>query len=973
MEERSCRFFSMAPIKPSHLPLTALCAVLLAMAPTTSVAQQPDLNQLFEEASKAFGEEQYASAAKTIETILAQVAQSSAPVSGPIEQLRFSLGLAYLLDGKPAEAEKAFEACIKQFPNGEYTSRCYLGIGRARLAADTDEARKKAIDPLRRAAADPKLRTEAGLSLGTVYSQLNQEADALKVFRSLMGSDIRTPAQTIAAVEVVSLLAATGKMEDLVPYLDRLIRQTGVRNAIAWYTNQVIISADELVGAGNYDPALVIYRSILPRNQILTIQREALGDLRKEVTRLEGVVKAEEKLPLTRRTNAYELLGNLKTAVETTEKALKMVEDHADLDAALLMRRGRCLYYLHRYDEALLSFRTIRTKHPQATDIQAAAYAEIAILHELKRTPEIVKLATDYIAKFPDAENAESIFFLVGEALIQEGDWKRVYDWYRGIQEKFPQSANLERAIASQGMALMSDGQFSDAALKYAELLKSFPSGDYAEESLYRIAMCYFLTNDYKNTLSSCKDYLDKYPNGKFAGDILYRLSFIDFQNKEEDKSDEILQNLGTYAEAHRDDAAAGAMFALIGDVWSQKKKKIQEVGQEKATDNALSYYLKAVWSPVQTPDITKYAMDQATSIMMGRKDYEGVAKLHGEFIEKYPDGELAMLSAAQIATVKIRQKDAEGAATYIGTVLKGRIGNPEDEQAENLIDLLLRAVVPKLKRPTEEQIQEVEEKVVKMLDEIVGGNQSSTANARIYYARAKVRAMFKDYAKSDLYLNGIATGNEPSELSPQLLAVCAEMLLKNGDLDKAEEMFKRLRDKYQNSFFSDAGPVGLGRVALARDQGEEALTLLDVALENKSSSRMYEAMEAKVRALMLLNKLDDAEKLALEVIGTKQAGRELIAKSYLNLAQIARLRAKAAAGEEQRNLLISANSRYERVMTAYKSVPEAAADAFIGRAEVLREMNNNADADATLDLLIADPKFEKTAGAKKARQLRGK
>src|SRR5690606_20411525 len=124
---------------------------------------------------------------------------------------------------------------------------------------------------------------------------------------------------------------------------------------------------------------------------------------------------------------------------------------------------------------------------------------------------------------------------------------------------------------------------------------------------------------------------------------------------------------------------------------------------------------------------------------------------------------------------------------------------------------------------------------------------------------------------------------------------------------------------KYQNSFFSDAGPVGLGRVALARNQGEEALALLDAALENKSSSRMYEAMEAKVRALMLLNKLDDAEKLALEVIGTKQAGRELIAKSYMDLAQIARMRAKSAAGDDQRNFLISANSRYERVMTAYK------------------------------------------------------
>src|SRR5690606_38530044 len=124
------------------------------------------------------------------------------------------------------------------------------------------------------------------------------------------------------------------------PYLDRLIRQTGVRDAIAWYTNQVIIVGDELVQKKSYDPALMIYRTILPRAEILTIQREALQNLRAEVETLSARAKQEEKLPLSRRTNAYEQLGSLQTAVGTTEKALALIEEHEDLDAALLMRRG---------------------------------------------------------------------------------------------------------------------------------------------------------------------------------------------------------------------------------------------------------------------------------------------------------------------------------------------------------------------------------------------------------------------------------------------------------------------------------------------------------------------------------------------------------------------------------------------------------------------------------------------------------
>ena len=41
------------------------------------------------------------------------------------------------------------------------------------------------------------------------------------------------------------------------------------------------------------------------------------------------------------------------------------------------MRRGRCLFNLNRFEEALVCFRTIRTKYATSPDAQFAAYAEI--------------------------------------------------------------------------------------------------------------------------------------------------------------------------------------------------------------------------------------------------------------------------------------------------------------------------------------------------------------------------------------------------------------------------------------------------------------------------------------------------------------------------------------------------------------------------------------------------------------------
>ncbi len=90
------------------------------------------------------------------------------------------------------------------------------------MLQDTPEKKQQAIEALKNAAKDPKYRSEAGLWLGQVYTDLGKHDEALKVFRSLMGSDVRTPQQTTAAVEVIGLLADTGKLEDLTAYLDRL-------------------------------------------------------------------------------------------------------------------------------------------------------------------------------------------------------------------------------------------------------------------------------------------------------------------------------------------------------------------------------------------------------------------------------------------------------------------------------------------------------------------------------------------------------------------------------------------------------------------------------------------------------------------------------------------------------------------------------------------------------------------------------
>ncbi len=962
--------------KTHSIPSALIACTLVGLVPAARVeAQAPaaapaapvapaTLNRMFNEAETAFAEKKFDEAVAKIQELLKLLGDKK---DAPLELLYFNIGLGHLLGEQAAEAEAAFTECLKRFPKGEYASRCYLGIGRAAMMQETPEKKERALEALKVAAQDPKFRSEAGLWLGQVYTDLGRHDEALVVFKSLMGSDVRTPQQTNAAVEVISLLADSGKLEDLVLYLDRLINQAGVRDAMAWYTNQVIVKADNMVANQSYDSALAIYRSIPPRNEIIAIQKSALDSQRRDMGILERRVESEKNKPLNQRTSASELLNAIKPAVELAETALAAIEEKAALDPALLMRRGRCLYYLDRYEEALVCFRTIRTKYGESEDAQPAAYAEIILYSKLKDVAKLQELCDAYLRKFPKADNIEQVATLAGEVLIQGGNWPEVRKFYARLIKDFPKSENLDRFTFFQGLGYFQEGEFKESTPIFAKFVKDYPDSQHLESALYYVAMSNFLTNNYKETLSSIKEYLGKFPDGRYAGDLRYRLAFIDFNDKDVDQTDKLIKDLTTFLDQHPDDEAAGSMLCLIGDAW-KKKTSTKQDELARFERSALEAYKKAVWSDSQD-DVVQYALDSATSILQGNKNWEAIAALHGDFLKRKPESSLALLSASWVAKMKVREGKGPEAAAMLASSLKGKMGNPANEQVEFLLDELVKTLIPR-KKPKDIDIDAIDTQLQDILNKAIKGQENATTNARLYYSRARLAELLRRRDRSDLYLKGIATINakDPAVLSPALLSVSGDILLKLGQLDEAEAMFRRLADRYQDGLYADAGPVGLGYIALARKQPDEALKIFENALEtNPGMSRFKETTLGLVEALVAVGRLEDAEKRALQIVGDKMFRGEPAAKAYLLLGSITRQQAAKASGPDAKlELLKKAHGYYQRVYVAYQSVPEVCAEAYWQAYETAKEMGNQQLADDTLKQLQEHPKLQNTERVKK-------
>jgi hypothetical protein len=313
----------------------------------------------------------------------------------------------------------------------------------------------------------------------------------------------------------------------------------------------------------------------------------------------------------------------------------------------------------------------------------------------------------------------------------------------------------------------------------------------------------------------------------------------------------------------------------------------------------------------------------------------------------------------------------SQDAADMIITVLKTRIDDPAKEMVEYLIDELVKTLVPK-KKPAEINADEIDQRLLDIITKACAGKENPTTTARTYYARARLAQMLKRNDRADIYLKGIAILNakNPSVLSPVLLSVCGDTLFKNGDLDGAEAMFQYLADHYKESNYADAGPVGFGYVALARKHPEKALGYFETALKNPGNIRFKEASLGKVQALVDLDRLDEAEKLAGAIVADKAFRGETAGKAYLLLGRIYREKAAKAGGEKALEYREKAYSTYQRVYIAYQGTPEISADGYWEAYETAKELNDEELAQKTLKALKEHPKLQHTEPWKRAVEL---
>ncbi len=847
-------------------------------APTAPEAlnKQAEAEALQSAALAAFTEGKYQEALSKVDSIKAMV-------SRPFDALTFIEGACHFNLNDYAKAIATFEFYIQTFPTGENINAVKMGLGRAQIVGGDAE---KGVAVLKEVVASaPELKGEAGLVIAEYYFRKAQKPDeAIKILTSVLEGGIRTAEGIQAALMAADIYVAQGDVDKASSLMDKVRSASSGGDNVAQMNNISLKLGDQMLERKSYREALAAYQMVRRQSEITRMQKE-------RIAKIEQSLANPGKGPV--RGTKEELEGRLKSEQEL----LTELEKRPDYDASLYYRLGRCYFEMGRMWEAILAFNMIVEDFKTFPQRDKCMYGTILANAQLKRVKQARELCERFISDFPDSSEIGQISELFGMLAYEN----RQLDEAEQSFDKalaFPK-ADKERLLFLRANVLFELQRFVDARNCLENVLQINKDSAYKDDAQYRIALTYFYQNDSKGVSKALKQYLEENPKGQYVIDAKYRLAFIKFQAKDTDSA---MKDLEALVQEGPNDPNIGQVYALLGDGYNQRQE----------FDKALEAFATAV-SKAKTPEVMKYAMDNATDLYSAAGKWKELADMWEKFYETNKDDEQQSLKAIYwISRARAREGNIEAAKKLMSEAIKPKMANPANEQVEVLIQQLCSMMVPKKRRTTSATAPAPAadgkpadpapapapaaepptfDEVDKELQDLITPSQegmNGTAQARILFARGWMARLMKDAKKTENFFNILIGVAKPEDLSPLLLSLVGDSARKQQDFEKAAGCYERLEELFKESEFADGAAVGLAEIAFEKGEMDKALGLFDKAInEYAGSSRLLDAYLGKAKTLFNLKKYDESKELYVQIQNTKEWKGEATATALFMQGEI--------------------------------------------------------------------------------------
>lgn len=927
-------------ISYSLSPARLACGLGMAVATSSgALAQiQVPLPQVIGEADMQIKASKPADAVVLLDMVLARVDKGETLPAG-VNLANVQLLAAnthFQLQNFPKAEEIAKKLLTKQ-ATAQITADARLVLG---LSLALQKKFAEAVPVFQALEESTTYRDKALMYRSMAAQQASQFDVAIDALNRLLASAPRDADWADSALTLIALQLQQKNLEAARRGLELLRGNLGTVDNLAGLNVLSLQLGDTLLGANDLSGALTAYRTVLPRAELLRLQKQRTARMEAQLARQKSLFRGSTSV------TDSDTVRRVEARIKATKEALDEIAKRGDYDATLFYRLGHTFLQRGGAWEAAIVLERLLKEFPQAQEREQASMELVRAYADSGRVDRMRTALDDFMRNIPESKLLPQALYVAAQTAFDRGRADLQLEFLEVGVNRFPDAELTEFMVLMQTNAHFAGGRFEEARTSAEHYITKYPQGRFAEDATYLKAMATLVLGRAADAIKDINAYIAKYPEGRFVADGRYRIGAALYAMQNYDAAEKQLDSwLADYPVDH---AQRGEALSTMGDVYA---------GQGRINEAITSY--RSAMSATLTDDQLGYVLDELTKHYQGKREFNTAAVMWEEFARERPDHPFVINAAYWIGKLRARENRADEAISQMGDIARRYITDPNRDAVERLLTQMaaLLARNPKAGpdgvRPPPPSVEQISARVSR---ELTTGQDAAnpTVRARVLFTEAEVASLRKNTVLRDQLLSRIGDEIAPEALPPGLLGRVGDLLREQGKLDRARACYDQLVLRYPRSMYADFGYVGLGELAYLSGDYDNALIHFTNAIDRAGARfKLLEATLGRAKTLLASGKLDAAKELFEQIASNRSWRGEATAQSIYSLGEILLKRGSS-------NDLAQAQAHFQRVFISYKKFTPWVAKAYLSSGQTFEKLGQAKEALATYkEMIRARDRFE--------------
>ena len=297
--------------------------------------------------------------------------------------------------GRSADAIKAFEEYIAQYPESKFADEAMFRIGSAQQQLEEYEAAVAAYQKLRSTFPRSAYSEDAMFQIGICRLIQEQSALAAAAFQDFMRLYPESPLWTQAGAFCARATFDDGKGAEAIALLELIEKRPRTWSVITYCNFLAFEIGDFMFDDTEYEQALKAYRRVKTRKALMGHMQNYVRTLEAQLAAIQSA-RPDPRDIRSRFQQERRIASDLSQAKEMAAK----LEALPDYDANLYHRIGRCFFNTDRYWEARTAFTRVVAIAADETVREAGHFDLILAISRLRRFDDLVIEADHYLSTY---------------------------------------------------------------------------------------------------------------------------------------------------------------------------------------------------------------------------------------------------------------------------------------------------------------------------------------------------------------------------------------------------------------------------------------------------------------------------------------------------------------------------------------------------------------------------------------------